>query len=90
MKFNRSPNVQEKKEWWDNQIAELTDLVVNHDYRLKDLAVHFDHSVNTISAMLHRRGLSLNVIRYRHKKALKENAEYLVCELERIANETRG
>ena len=39
MKFNRSPNVQEKKEWWDNQIAELTDLVVNHDYRLKDLAV---------------------------------------------------
>ena len=71
MKFNRSPNVQEKKEWWDNQIAELTDLVVN-----------------TISAMLHRRGLSLNVIRYKHKKALKENAEYLACELERIAKET--
>ncbi len=59
---------REIKKMWDARLVEVTDLVLYLGYRLKDLALHFDVPVATITSMLNRRGISLVTMRYRHSK----------------------
>ena len=69
--MNRNPIIRAQKEWWDSVMPELLILVLHYNYTLKELSAHFSKPVGTISAMLHRRGMSLMALRYKHHKEQK-------------------
>ena len=66
--MNPNPSIQSKKIWWDERMPELEHLVTRHNYRMKDLAIHFDRPAGAIASMLHRREISLVGLRYRFAK----------------------
>ena len=66
--MNPNPSIHAKRIWWDERMPELKHLVTRHNYRMKDLAIHFDRPAGAIASMLHRREMSLVGLRYRFKK----------------------
>ena len=62
--MNPNPSIQAKKVLWDKRATELTDLVTILNYRMKDLAAHFE----VTATVLHRRELTLIGMRHKHAK----------------------
>ena len=65
---NSNKAIQEKKEYWDNQMLEIKRLVTMNGFRMKDLAKHFDCTASSIATVLHRRGISLVGLRHNFAK----------------------
>lgn len=63
-------SIKQKSIEWDARMPEIKRLVIDSNYRLKDLANHFNATVNQVNSVLHRRGISLNVLR--HSKSLND------------------
>ena len=64
---NLNPTIKARSEEWDARMTEVIDLIVHLNYRVKDLADHFDCKQDAIRSVLNRRGLS--VIRLKHDYA---------------------
>tara|TARA_R110000851_G_scaffold32736_1_gene87563 strand:+ start:102 stop:314 length:213 start_codon:yes stop_codon:yes gene_type:complete len=66
--MNANPSIQAKKALWDKRVTELTDLVTILNYRMKDLAAHFNVTPGSIATVLHRRELTLIGMRHKYAK----------------------
>ena len=65
---NRNKKIMERTKFWNGVMVETHDLVVRLDYKMQDLADHFSVSKDTMSTVLHRRGLGLIRMRHNYKK----------------------
>tara|TARA_R110000851_G_C12820964_1_gene539593 strand:+ start:43 stop:243 length:201 start_codon:yes stop_codon:yes gene_type:complete len=52
-------------QYWDYQISVIKCLVINHNFKVKDIAKFYNVASGTIGTILHRRGASL--LRWRHE-----------------------
>ena len=63
--------------WWDERMPEAVSLILK-GYGLTELGIHFGKSTAAVSQALHKRGVSINVLRAKSKAECDRHHEEVI------------
>ena len=63
--------------WWDDRMPEAVNLILK-GYGLTELGIHFGKSTAAVSQALHKRGVSINVLRAKNKAECDKHHEEVI------------